>query len=228
MICGSSASVLHHEVVLGAGARDAEGVGFLEGVAADQLARDLAGDGDDRDRIHHGVDQAGDQVGGAGTGGGAADADLAGGPRIALGGEGGVLFVPHQDVPDRVIVEGVVERQRDAAGISEDALDVFPQQTFEQHLSRQIKVSTYENSITKSLPLNRKLREGLRSRKGKRATGWHGNPPVAPILIREAPLGGSDYDHRYERDYYVKVHITKDGRNPKPGRVSGRCCLRTG
>ena len=70
---------------------------------------------DDRDRIHHGVHQAGDQVGGAGTGGGAADADFAGGARIAFGREAGVLFVPHQDVADVVIVERVVERQRDAA-----------------------------------------------------------------------------------------------------------------
>ena len=125
--------LLDQEVVLGAGARDAEGVGFLERVAADELAGDLAGDGDDRDGIHHGVHQAGDQVGGAGAGGGAADADLAGGARVAFGGEGGVLLVPHQDVADLVIVEGVVEGERDAAGIAEDAIDAFPGQAFEQH-----------------------------------------------------------------------------------------------
>jgi hypothetical protein len=96
--------------VLGAGARDAEGVGFLEGVAADEFAGDLAGDGDDGDGIHHGVDQAGDQVGGAGAGGGAADAHLAGGARVAFGGEAGVLFVAHQHMADVVVVDGVVER----------------------------------------------------------------------------------------------------------------------
>ena len=57
--------LLHQEIVLGAGARDAEGVGFLERVAADELGGDLAGDGDDGDGIHHGVHQAGGQVGGA-------------------------------------------------------------------------------------------------------------------------------------------------------------------
>ena len=93
----------------------------------------LAGDGDDRDGIHHGVDQAGDEVGGAGAGGGAADADLAGGARVAFGGEAGVLFVAHEDVADVVVVEGVVEREGDAAGIAEEAIDAFAGEAFEQH-----------------------------------------------------------------------------------------------
>ena len=58
------------------------------------------------------------EVGGAGTGGGAADADLAGGARVAFGGEGGIFLVPHQDVADLVIVEDIVEGQGDAAGDS--------------------------------------------------------------------------------------------------------------
>src|SRR5690348_3853234 len=91
---------LDQEVVLGAGAGDAEGVGFLERVGADELGGNLAGDGDDGDGIHHGIDQAGDQVGGAGSGGSAADADASGGAGIAFGGEGGVLFVTHQDMAD--------------------------------------------------------------------------------------------------------------------------------
>ena len=129
--------LLHQEIVLGAGAGDAEGVGFLERVAADELGGDLAGDGDDRDGIHHGVHQAGDEVGGAGAGGGAADADLAGGARIAFGGEGGIFFVPHQDVADVVIVEGVVEGEGDAAGIAEDAIHAFAGQAFQQASSRR-------------------------------------------------------------------------------------------
>ena len=120
------------KLCLVAGARDAEGVGFLEGVAADELGVHLAGDGDDGDGIHHGVDQAGDQVGGAGAGSGAADADLAGGARIAFGGEAGVLFVAHEDVADVAVVEGVVKRQGDAAGIAEEAVDAFARQAFEQ------------------------------------------------------------------------------------------------
>ena len=120
-------------VVLGAGARDAEGVGLLESVAADEFAGDLAGEGDDGDGIHHGIDEAGDQVGGAGAGGGAADAYFAGGARVAFGGEAGVLFVAHQHMADVVVVEGVVEGEGDAAGISEEAVDAFARQAFQQH-----------------------------------------------------------------------------------------------
>ena len=124
---------LHHEVVLRGGAGDAEGVGFLEGVAADELGVHLAGDGDQRDGIHHGVDQSGNQVGGAGAGGGAADADLAGGAGIAFGGEAGVLFVADEDVADVVIVEGVVEGDGDAAGVTEEAVHAFADEAFEEH-----------------------------------------------------------------------------------------------
>ena len=129
--------VLDQVVVLGAGARDAEGVGFLEGVAADQLAGDLSGDGDDGDGIHHGVHQAGGEVGGAGSGSGAADAHLAGGARVAFGGEGGVFLVPYQDVADLVIVKSVVEGQGDAAGISENAIDALAGQAFRPASSRR-------------------------------------------------------------------------------------------
>ena len=126
--------VLHHEIVLGAGARDAERVGFLKRVAADEGAVDLAGDGDDRDGIHQRIHQAGDQVGGAGAGGGAADADLAGGAGIAFGGEGGVLFVADQDVADVMVIEGIVKGEGDAAGIAEEALDAFPDHAFQEDL----------------------------------------------------------------------------------------------
>src|ERR1700735_3678902 len=69
-------------VVLGAGACDAEGVGFLGSVAADQLTGDLASEGHDGDGIHHGIHEAGNQVGGAGSCGGAADTHFAGSARV--------------------------------------------------------------------------------------------------------------------------------------------------
>ena len=120
--------------MLGAGAGDAEGVGFLEGVAADELGGHLAGDGDDGDGIHHGVDQAGGEVGGAGAGSGAADPDLAGGAGVTFGGEGGVLLVPDQDVADVVVVKDVVKRKGDAARIAENAIHAFACQALQQHL----------------------------------------------------------------------------------------------
>ena len=137
MICGELVDLLDQVVVLGAGTGDAEGVGFLEGVAADEFAGDLAGDGDDGDGIHHGVDQAGGEVGGAGAGGGAADADLAGGARVAFGGEGGIFLVADEDVADLVVVEDVVEGEGDAAGVAEDAIDALAGQAFERAFSRR-------------------------------------------------------------------------------------------
>src|SRR5579862_4839467 len=119
--------------MFGAGACDSEGVGFLERVAADQLGGDLAGDGDHRNRIHHGIDQPGDQIGGAGSRSGAAHAYAAGGSRVAFGGKGGVLFVPDQNVANGMVVKGVVERQGDAAGVAEDAVYVLADQAFEEN-----------------------------------------------------------------------------------------------
>ena len=49
---GELGGVLHQPVVLGAGPGDADGVGLLEGVVADHEGRDLAGQDDDRDRVH--------------------------------------------------------------------------------------------------------------------------------------------------------------------------------
>ena len=48
-------------IVLGDRPRDPGGRGLLERVVADQVGPNLARDGDQRDRIHHGVGQAGDQ-----------------------------------------------------------------------------------------------------------------------------------------------------------------------
>ena len=50
---------LDHEIVLGGRTGNAERVGFLERVAADELGVHLTGDGDYWDRIHHGIHQAG-------------------------------------------------------------------------------------------------------------------------------------------------------------------------
>ena len=62
------------------------------------------------DGIEVGIGDAGDQVGGARAGGGQADAHLAGGPGIAVGGMGGALLVAHQDVAQlRVLRQGIVE-----------------------------------------------------------------------------------------------------------------------
>ena len=63
-------------VVLGDGQGDAGDINFLEGIGAEQLGGDLAGDADHGHGVHHGGGDAGDEVGGAGAGGGDGDADL--------------------------------------------------------------------------------------------------------------------------------------------------------
>ena len=134
---GSSANIAHHEVVLRGGARDAEGVGFLEGVAADELGVHLASDRDQRNGIHQGVDQAGDQISGAGAGCGAADADLAGSARITRGREGGILFVANQDVLDVGVVNRVVEGEGNAAGVAEEIHRRLPYEDIREAFRRR-------------------------------------------------------------------------------------------
>ena len=113
--------VLDQVAVLDDRQRDAGDVGLLEGVGADEVAAHLPGDGDQRRRVQVGVGDAGDQVGGAGAAGGHADADLAGGAGVAVGGVRRALLVAHEDVAQLLgVVEGVVERDGDAAGEAED------------------------------------------------------------------------------------------------------------
>ena len=95
------------------------------------MGGDLAGDGDDRDGVHHGIDEAGDEIGGAGAGGGAADADFAGAAGVSLRGEAGILLMTDEDVLNRMVVEGVVKRERDAARVAEEAIDVFLSEAFQ-------------------------------------------------------------------------------------------------
>lgn len=103
------------EVVLGDRHRDADDVRLLEGVRADRRGGDLAGDRDQRDGVHVGVGDRGDQVGGAGARGGHADADLAGGLRVAGGGVSGALLVTDQHMTDPGGVHHRVVRRKDGA-----------------------------------------------------------------------------------------------------------------
>jgi hypothetical protein len=126
--------VLHQVVVLGAGPGDADGVAFLEGVGADQVGGDLAGDDDQRNGIHQGVDDAGDRVGGAGTRGDQDHSGLAGGACIAFSRMGGALLVADQDVLQlRLREERVINRQHRAARIAEQHLDALVEERAHDH-----------------------------------------------------------------------------------------------
>ncbi|CAH2600075.1 protein of unknown function [Rhodovastum atsumiense] len=117
---GEVARTLDQIIVLGGGAGDAGGVGFLEGVVADQVRRHLAGEADDGNAVQQRIHQSGHRIGGARAAGHQHHAHLAGGAGIALGGVHGRLFMAHQDVADGVLLEQrIVDRQDRSAGVTE-------------------------------------------------------------------------------------------------------------
>lgn len=91
--------------MFGAGARNADGVGFLESIGADQAGGHLAGEADDGDGIHHRVRQTGDGVGRARSGGDQHAADAAGGTGVAFSGMHGGLLVTHEHMADAVLLK---------------------------------------------------------------------------------------------------------------------------
>ena len=115
-------------IVLGDRPGDAGHVGLLEGVVADQVGADLAGDGDQRNRVHHGRGQAGDEVAAPGAAGGHDHADLAGGAGVAVGHVAAALLVPGKDEPDGRVVELVEQGQDHAAGVAEHGVHAEVQQ----------------------------------------------------------------------------------------------------
>ena len=122
------------EVVLGDRHRDAADVGLLEGVGADHRRAHLPGDRDHRHRVHVRVRDRRHEVGRAGARGGHADAHLAGGGGVPLGGVAGALLVADEDVPDRGVHEGVVRREDGAARDAEDVLGPCRLQRLDQAL----------------------------------------------------------------------------------------------
>ncbi|MEJ7604674.1 MAG: hypothetical protein WKG01_42870, partial [Kofleriaceae bacterium] len=105
--------------VLDDGHRDAERVGLLEAVRADQVGAHLPGDHDQRDRVQHRVDDRSDDVGGAGSARRERDADPAGRLRVALGRVAAAGLVAHEDVPDSAVVQRVVGGDVGPAGEAE-------------------------------------------------------------------------------------------------------------
>ncbi len=116
--------ILHQIIMLGAVARDADRVGLLKGIGADQVGGDLPGDDDDRDRIHQRVGEAGDDVGRAGAGSDQHDARLARGAGIAFRCVGRAALLPDEDVADLCLLEDrIVDREHGTARIAEHHLD---------------------------------------------------------------------------------------------------------
>ena len=126
--------VLDHEAVLDDRHRDAERVGLLEAVGAEQVGAHLAREGDERDGVHHRVGERGDDVGRAGAGGGEDDPDPAGGLGVALGGVAAAGLVADEHVADPRVHEGVVGGEVGAARIAEDDVDALRLEAFHDRI----------------------------------------------------------------------------------------------
>src|SRR5207253_8505730 len=136
-------------------------------------------EGDDRDRVHRGVLERGDQVGGGRTRGDQADPDPARRAGVALGGvtRGGLLA--HEDVPEPLeVVERVVDGEDGAAGQAEDQVDALPLQALEEDArARQFHSSPPVASTS--------LMSSIASPSGVPSGGRHG-PPKNPCRSRAA------------------------------------------
>ena len=113
----------------------ADHVRLLEGVPAHDRGVDLAGDRDQRDRVHEGGGEARDHVQRAGAGGRHHHPRLAAGSGVAVRHVGAALLVAHQDVPQlgmagQVLVDGQVGPAR----VAEYELDSLPLEGFEDHV----------------------------------------------------------------------------------------------
>src|SRR5699024_7911200 len=95
---GQLVDVPDHVVALGNRHGDAGNIDLLEGVLADEVLTDVARHKYHRRGIHIGRSDAGSQVGAAGTRGSEADADLAGGAGIAVGGVGRAQLVGRENM----------------------------------------------------------------------------------------------------------------------------------
>jgi len=116
---GQIPHILDEIVVLGAGPRDADNIDFLEGVVADKRRGDLAGNDDDRHGIHVGGGDAGYGIGGSGARGHEAYAYPAGGPGVPVRGVDGALFVPRQDMAQRIPRQLIVDVNDRTSGEAE-------------------------------------------------------------------------------------------------------------
>src|SRR5258708_669725 len=108
---GDEITVLHD------GQGDAKDIRFLKRAFADHGLRDLASDGDERNGIHVGIGDPGDQVRRARPAGGHANARFAAGPGVTLSGKGPSLLVARKDRSDFRAGEGLMEFHAGAARI---------------------------------------------------------------------------------------------------------------
>ena len=116
-------------------------IDFLLVAAAPRHLRDIADDRDNRLVIEARVVEAIEQVDGAGSLGGEADADLAGELGMGAGHQAGVLFMAHLD--EDGIIAGAIERTEDpvdaVTGIAVEALHTPRLQPPHQKITHRLR-----------------------------------------------------------------------------------------
>ncbi len=202
---GDLGRVGDHPGVLDGRHGDAEDVGLLEAVGAEEVGAHLAGDEDDGDGVHHRVHDRRDEVGGAGAGGAEADGDLAGGLGVALGGVAAAGLVAHEHVADAGVDEGVVRGEVGAARVAEYDFDALSLEAFHDGVDG--------------------------SHKG--ASGVGGRGAVSRVRYGAWCPGGSpgvrrNADGRLRRRRVSSQGTNQPRRRPRCGAVTGGCGQRPG
>ena len=119
--------------VLADRARHTDNVTLLEGIAADVMRKNLSGNRHHRDRVHVGGCDAGDKVRRARARCRKGDSNFSSGAGVSISGVRTALFVPHWDeFYICFTVERVENRHRRATVDTEDILNAFPFETFNQ------------------------------------------------------------------------------------------------
>ena len=126
--------ILHQVRMLHGCKSHTAGVAFLEGVLTQVRGSRLGGKNHDRARIHKGGVDTGKGVGGARAAGDESDADLACLTCVTVGHVGSTLFVAGQHDFNIGIQNGVEHRDGRSTGITENGINSFALEAFDNHL----------------------------------------------------------------------------------------------
>ena len=168
--------------MLGASPRDTDGIGFLEGVVADQMSWYLTGQTNHRDRVHHGIGKTGYRICRARAGCHEHSAYLTSRARIAFRRVHRRLLVAGQHMPQIVLLEQcVINRKHGAARIAENDVNALVHQGFNDDLaSKQFHLSLRyapqrpqraRKLVSARSAVNRKLSTTAKARTSKSGPG---------------------------------------------------------
>ena len=125
---------------------DADNIDFLEGVRAHEICRHLACDENNRNRVHIGIGDSGDQIGCARTGGRKGRAGFPGCPRITNGGHAAALLMTAKNMAKlRVIGQLVIDRHNRPARISKNNLHALRRNGLKQELRAGFRLAVFQN-----------------------------------------------------------------------------------